>query len=326
MRYPKLSDIFKSRTGKTNTTEGRIEPTLAFPWKRWTNEHLIRVRTHLKNKRDSGFSEDDWMMWAEYMINAHLEDGVVKTSRDYETVKSNLRKKIQNHVNEEVHKEPSPSLPFDEFLNRNLTLQEASTLQYAQNHAADTVQHISPEIRARMKTIIIEHIQALIRGQRHGTVRVLEQRLFSEFATLNRDFERIAITEAGEIANQGVVAATPIGTKLKRMEAYQGACAFCQSISGKIFPVVDASTPNKNGEIEIWVGKTNIGRAPPSNCCGPDEGLRCDDPSSLWWPAAGLQHSMCRGAWVQVAEKSPAVSQEFHDWLTAKLKAAGLPG
>ena len=58
----------------------------------------------------------------------------------------------------------------------------------------------------------------------------LETKLMDQFATLNRDWRRIAVTEAGEAQTAGYIASVPRGTKVKRVEQYKNACAFCRKI------------------------------------------------------------------------------------------------
>ncbi|MBV5347915.1 hypothetical protein JZU46_06855, partial [bacterium] len=42
----------------------------------------------------------------------------------------------------------------------------------------------------------------------------------------------------------------------------------------------------------------------------------------LWWPAAGLQHPLCRGRWVSVPDETPppGVDPEFADWLNGEIR------
>ncbi len=130
------------------------------------------------------------------------------------------------------------------------------------------------------------------------------------------------MTETGECLVMGMVAAQTPGTKVKRHEAYKGACSWCKSIDGKVFTVVSEDAPAKDGETEIWVGKTNVGRsASPRMRQG---GHLVERPSAeMWWPAAGLQHPHCRGGWLPLpSEKPPNVSQEFEDFAQALIAKA----
>jgi hypothetical protein len=127
----------------------------------------------------------------------------------------------------------------------------------------------------------------------------LASALFDTFAMLNLDFDLIAATELGEALVMGIVAAQKPGTRLERHEAYRGACQWCRSINGKVFTVVSPSKPDKNGDTEIWVGKTNVGRA-----------------AEMWWPAAGLQHIGCRGGWTVLPDQAPpGADHAFVKWM-----------
>jgi hypothetical protein len=150
----------------------------------------------------------------------------------------------------------------------------------------------------------------------------MRSRLFDEFGQLNRDFRRIAVTEAGECCNTGYIMAQSPGTKVRRQEAYRGVCDFCKSISGKVFTVVDPAKLDKDGDTKVWAGKTNIGRsAAPRRRQG---GGLVERPSSeMWWVASGVQHPHCRGSWLPVTDEPPAgVSPEFLSWLDGLIARA----
>jgi hypothetical protein len=143
----------------------------------------------------------------------------------------------------------------------------------------------------------------------------LRTKLFDQFGTLNRDWRRIAITEAGEAMLQGQIAALPYGTKVKRVERYTNACAFCRSIDGRVATVVDPAKPEKDTEREVWVGKNNIGRsASPKKRVG--DMLVARPPEEMWHLPAGLAHPHCRGRWVVLESvDQPGDDPAFADWL-----------
>lgn len=145
----------------------------------------------------------------------------------------------------------------------------------------------------------------------------LQTKLFDKFAELNRDWRRIAITEIGENANQGVVSASPYGSQLMRIEQYKGACPFCKKWNGKILTVVDPKKEDKNWDTEIWVGKTNVGRSASPYRRTP-EGLVKRTDAEMWKPAAGLFHPHCRGTWVKVG-KPAGQTDDFKEWLDSFL-------
>jgi hypothetical protein len=131
---------------------------------------------------------------------------------------------------------------------------------------------------------------------------------------MNRDWRRIAVTEAGENLNQGMISSLPGGAKVKRVEKYRGACAFCRSIDGKVMEVVAASAAEKDGATQVWPGKTNIGRSSsPQRRLG--DKLVDREPHELWWIAAGVQHPHCRGGWVHLEQGSLPVDPKFSAWM-----------
>ena len=113
-----------------------------------------------------------------------------------------------------------------------------------------------------MRDVIMQHEeQKMLNGGASAPGSSLRTRLLDEFGTLNRDWRRIALTEAGEMANQGFIASQAPGNKVKRLEQYAGACPFCRKIDGVVMEIVPSDKQDKNSETQIWVGKTNIGRS-----------------------------------------------------------------
>ena len=122
------------------------------------------------------------------------------------------------------------------------------------------MQGISETLRHRLKTQIMAHEQQRILGATPPE-EALQQNLFDTFGDMNRDWRRIAATEVGDAAGNGMIASLEPGTKVRRIEQYHGACPFCKKINGMVFTVVDPSKRDKDWDTEVWVGKTNIGRS-----------------------------------------------------------------
>ena len=298
------------------------------PWQRWSSRDMTEIRFRLEQKPTTDYTLDDWLLLVEWLIARYLPEGTIESEAEYLTVKAALLGKMQATMDAQSHLSPRLEelialvpTQFRAVPPRVLRPVEASILRIAKARAADNIENVAADTKHRMAQLVIEHVQASVLGQSQGTGQALEQRMFDEFGQLNRDFRRIAVTEIGEAVNQGVVAATPIGSSLKRMEAYRGACEFCQSINGKVYKVVDPAALNKNGATEVWVGKDQKGRsASPRRRVG--NALVERTPNELWWPSAGLQHPMCRGSWVHVSERPPGVSQEYADWLKGMIAEA----
>ncbi|CAB4137711.1 hypothetical protein UFOVP326_58 [uncultured Caudovirales phage] len=301
------------------------------PWLRWTPEQFEEARAALAGRPKLEYTLDDWMLLVDFLIQDYLPDGVIQSEAEYVTVRAGFMGKVMANMQ---RANPTPAVidtlaelvptEFAKVPLRSLSPVEVQILRVAKARAAENISAVSARARHTMKGYVIEHVQAGILGQKEGTAQALRSRLFDSFGQLNRDFRRIAVTEAGEACNQGFVAAQGYGQKVKRQEAYRGACDFCKSIDGKVFTVVSPNANRKDGETEIWLGKNNVGRsASPRRREGAMLVER--QPSERWWPAAGLQHPNCRGAWVMVSEKPPEVSAEFDDWLQAAIKKAQNP-
>jgi hypothetical protein len=298
------------------------------PWLRWSEAHFEIVRARLNGMNPARMALADYELLVEFIIQRYLPDAVIQSQAEYLAVRAALLGKIQ--ANLEVDRRVT-----DPMLNRMVSLLptgfahvpphvftpiEAALMDYGRAHAAEAIKGVAESIRHRFAGIVLQHAQAAILGQREGAWKYLETRLFDELSGTGRDMRRIAVTEVGEIQNQGYVLAKQPGQQVRRVEAYRGACDFCQSINGQVFTVVAADARGKDGATEIWPGKTNVGRsASPRMRVGNALVERSVD--EMWWPAAGLQHPNCRGSWVPVTARPPEVSEEFFRFQQALLQS-----
>jgi len=303
---------------------GTIMLKSAVPWERWFDDGFRAALHELESKAPASYTLDDWLLLVDYLIQRYLPDGVIRSEAEYLTVRSAMAGKLQLNLDARRDRLPDDvtaavvelvPTKFADVPPKVLTPVEEAILRVAHERVAENITALSGDMRHKLKGVILEHVQAIVLGQKEGTTGHLETRLISEFGALNRDMRRIAITEAGEAMAQGQVAACKHGAKLVRLEAYRGACPWCQSIQGKIVTVVDPAKPNKDGDNEVWVGKTNIGRS-ASPMKKVDGILIPREPHEMWWIAAGLQHPHCRGGWgTGPSEPPPGVIKEFDAYL-----------
>lgn len=322
-----LQDAFaRVLTGEPIGDLAKADP----PWLRWDESAFEAARKRLEAKAPARYTLDDWMLLADYLVQRYLPDDVIQSEAEYLTVRAALLAKIEANMDAGKQTMNRPDIdaivdlePMDFGLTPDKVLNpvELSIVHIAKASAAENISNISADARHRMRRMIIEHVQAQVLGMKQGQHTALRQRLFDGFGQLNRDFRRIAVTEAGESFNQGFIAAQKPGQKVRRQEAYRGVCPFCKSINGMVFTVVDPTETRKNGETDVWVGKTNIGRsASPRKRTGMTMAERA--PSEMWWPAAGVMHPHCRGSWVALATARPEVSPEFVSWLDGMIAKA----
>lgn len=181
---------------------------------------------------------------------------------------------------------------------------------------------MSDALRHRLKWAVLDHQAEVEAG---GTPpQSLTQKLFDAFGQSNLDWRRIAVTEAGEMHNQGLVASVEPGARMRRLEAYSGACPFCHKLDGRIFAVTTADDPAKNGDTQIWPSKTNQGRS--ASPFKRENGMLVErSKAERWWPAAGTQHPHCRGQWHVEAGLPAGGDPSFQDWLDRTLQAKPQP-
>lgn len=293
---------------------------------RWSTAELGMVKLYLESLPPSAWTLEDHMMAVDFVVQRYLPADELKTEAEWLSVRSGLMGKVQSEMDA-----PASTQQADEVLAALPSTVTAASdrfpslgqvfkaqMEYGYQRCAENVRALSETVRHKMRNVIMEHVAANVAGSPTATQGQLEQRLSEEFATLNRDWRRIAVTEAGECQLQGFVSALKPGTKVKRVEQYRGACGFCRKIDGTVAEVVSPDTPDKDGNTQIWPGKTNVGRsASPRKRVGDVLVPRTED--ELWWLPAGTAHPHCRGRWVRQIEDQPGDDPVFGDWLRATL-------
>lgn len=289
---------------------------------RWSDAELGLVRVYLEAIPPSDWSLDDHMMAVDYVVQRYLPADELKTEAEWMATRANLMGKVQANIAEDLTPNQAdkvlaalPSTMLGAVQQFNIGPQQLATMAFGNARAAENVRALSDDVRHRMRNTVMQHLEEQFTT---GTTEALQTKLLDQFGTLNRDWRRIAVTEAGETMNQGFIANLAPGTKVKRIEIYASACAFCRKIHNKIATVVSPDKPDKDGETEIWVGKNNIGRsASPRKRVG--DTLVNRTPDEMYWLPAGLAHPHCRGRWVLAIQLLAGDDPEFGAWLQSTL-------
>jgi len=318
-----LEKIFSSIENFITISPGKKPENLAkaIGWTRFTQDEFAAIEKHLNKKHPDQFTIDDWMMLVDLIIHRYLPRDVINSQSEYMAVRSVIAGKVQQQmsgidVGPKTIKTAIDSLPntVTGAVSYGLSEVDEVVIRSAMARTAMDIVDIGEKARSRIKKIIVDHEIAKAYSDPKATQWNLQQKMLDELGVLNKDWRRIAATETTENANTGFIASLEPGDRVKRIEAYEGACSFCKHINGRIFTVVSPSKEDKNGQTEVWVGKTNIGRSPsPRKRIGDELVDRLE--SEMWWPAAGVQHPNCRGGWIKMIEKPDNVSQEFVDKL-----------
>ena len=161
-------------------------------------------------------------------------------------------------------------------------------------------------------------LDALVESEMSGgNAHDLERVLFERLGTLNRDWRRIALTETGmAVSNGQLTTVLASGGDWEGIwVAGPGACPFCLGQQGKVYRVVSADFPGKDGRTMIWPGKTNVGRS--MHLHRRDGSKR--GPEELWEPCQPA-HPLCACTWTfRRVLKSSAAKKA--DALLSKLRA-----
>lgn len=290
---------------------------------RWSRAELGTVRLYLSRLPPDEWLLDDWLMLVDYLCQRYLPAGDLRTDAEWLTTRAALMGRVSAAATlEATDADTLLQLPdFSSLGGMELSPELQAAITFGRERCADHVQNLADGARHKLRGLIVDYQQAVFLGDKVKSAESLQGRLLDTFGQMNRDWRRIAVTEATENVNQGFIASCQPGDKLKRVERYRGACQFCRSIHDKVFTVVDPADPDKDGETQVWVGKTNVGRsASPRKRL--DGALVERDPEELWWAAAGAMHPHCRGAWVRVTASTP--DPTFEAWLEKQRKSRGV--
>jgi len=303
----------------------------AYSWTRWTDAERKEVAQTLEGKSPADYDIEDWLLLVDLILHRYLPDRAIAEEAELLAVRANLAGKLQAALPVEAHPEESllrlatalpATLAAAERIGALSTRLSRTIMEFAKARAAELITDVGDATRRQIKAIILDHHEAVALGEPR-TYKDLESRISDQFADLNRDWRRIALTEIGRDANEGFLAGTPEGRRLRRLEAYQGACPFCRKINGMILTLVSPDKPNKDGWKEVWIGKTNLGRSASPRKRSAAGTLIEREPSELWWPAAGVMHPNCRGRWAPMPDDPLPVGADpaFVAWAEHKAAA-----
>ena len=301
---------------------GDLRPRPAGSWQRWSDDDIGLVGLYLRSLPPDDWTLDDHMMVVDYIAQRYMPDDELRTEAEWMASRAAMMGRVQANMEALTAGQADVLLPALPEAMANPPARLRAVTEFAVNRAAEHVTRVGEETRHRMRTLVAQRLERNAGGDIGGPG--LETELVDAFAPLNRDWRRIAVTEAGEAQAQGYVAMQVAGSRIQRVERYRNACAWCRKIDGMIFTVVDPTEPGRDGATQVWVGKTNVGRsAAPRKRVG--DLLVEREPDEMWWPAAGTQHPHCRGRWVAVPDETPGEDREVSAWMHAKLKATAKP-
>lgn len=294
----------------------------------WSPAQLVEIRAYLLGKPLAAWSVGDWLLLGDYLVHSHFPPGWAEAQAEALATRAGLMGKVEHdhpNASDEAIENVLAAMPnslagASALMGGSMPPAYQRTLEFAVERAAENIRNVNDALRRSMKAVILQALEAdlaHVAGTAAGPSQALTQRLFDAFAEHNRDWRRIAVTEAGETKNQGFIALQAPGEFVKRLERYRGACTFCRNLDGRIFKVVDPGDEDKDGTKEVWAGKTNVGRSASPNKRVDGE-LVPRTAAELWWAAAGVQHPHCRGVWVHVNAPLPtSPDKAWKEWLAA---------
>lgn len=318
-------EILKWEQGAYHKPTSEMPANAPGMMQRWNAAELDLVKIYLEALPVAQWSLDDHMMAVEYVVQRYLPDTELIGEAEWLATKATLMGKVQANMATEATAKAAdillaalPSTASAAMTQFNLKAQEKASLDFSRVRSAENVRALTDSVRHRIRSTILNHLEEQQTKPEGVPSSSLQTKLFDQFSTLNRDWRRIAVTEAGEAQTQGFIASLQPGAKVRRVEQYANACSFCRSIHDVVAEVVSPGAPIKDPATQVWAGKNNIGRsASPRKRVGSVLVARTAD--EMWHLPAGLAHPHCRGRWVPTLEAQAGDDPEFADWLRSAL-------
>ena len=157
-------------------------------------------------------------------------------------------------------------------------------IEWQKEHGAELIKTVKESTRRAIRKVLVNgEISNMTRSQMH-------QQLLDQFGTLNRDWRRTVLTETAAGAASGKLAQVAgLGGFEAVWTGTPNACPFCYRMYRRVFEIVSADSPNKNGQKQVWPGKNNIGR---SSAPLKKDGTKRKE-NELWWPCIPAHPNCC---------------------------------
>ncbi len=156
-----------------------------------------------------------------------------------------------------------------------LTQLEVRAIEFAYQYAAINIVGIQELAKKQIQNMVVESIQNKV-GPRALANKMFNELALNDSSVLNRDWERIAITETNRVASDAYLSSRPEGSYVIG-HSHPDACPHCMKyIDMQIYKVTHAPPPaygdlkpsskaykkiTEVWETEVWPGKTNVGRS-----------------------------------------------------------------
>lgn len=306
------------QAGSKHVASAAEIPTPPGMMARWNQAELALVKIYLESLPPAKWTLDDHMMAVDFVVQTYLPADALTGEAEWLATRAALMGKVQANMDAAPTLKQADAILAGLPASTSMSRYHAAAMDFARVRCAEQVRALSEDVRHRMRMIVAGDLEQKAFGSIPAGTSSLETKLLDAFGNLNRDWRRIAVTEAGEAQLQGFIASLKPGARVKRVERYDGACAFCRKIDGVVATVVAADSPDKDPDTMVWPGKNNIGRsASPRKRVG--DVLIEREPDEMWWLPAGLAHPNCRGRWVLVPGDEPGDDPEFAAQLRAIL-------
>lgn len=166
---------------------------------------------------------------------------------------------------------------------------ERNALMFALQSAGASVRNLTSDMKNKLQ---LRLVQAKMANEQPAMVTQALHEMFDGFV---KDWRKIAISEAGNIATNGFVMSQAEGQKVIGQSAAD-CCRWCRElIHGKVYTITHKAPDELDDpmwDTHIWPGKTNIGRSRHAKSAA---GAHRSD-AELWTPCI-LLHPSCRCRW-----------------------------
>jgi hypothetical protein len=215
---------------------------------------------------------DGWTRVIDQLVKRLLPGTTVTQASQALAIRSHLLYKAGLRV---AGKLPDPSIGW---LNAKdqVSAASAASMEWTRTRAVEHMTALGAQARHNLMTCLLTSKEA---GDGSGK---LQQRLFDGFSQMNRDWRRVALTEAASASCNGALGSVDPEEGWEAIwTSHPNACKWCRGFAAKRYKLVAADAPNKNGDTQVWPGKSNIGR---SAYAWSQKEKRFRTKAEIWWP------------------------------------------
>jgi hypothetical protein len=178
---------------------------------RWSAAELELTNLYLRSLPPSEFTFDDWGLLIDYLVQRYLPADDMRSESEWLAARAALMGRLEAARGPAISQAVADNALAAAAAAPAGDAVAAAVVAYGNARCSENVVALTDSMRHRLKRAVMADAESRLLGNR--SPHTLQTKLLDEFGALNRDWRRIAVTEAGEIANQGLILSLASGSQ-----------------------------------------------------------------------------------------------------------------